>query len=236
MTSDGLQVRKLRFVTCHSSPSSPGFTLIEIMIAMAILAMISVLIYTSTSQTIKGKEETVKRDESNHSVSLALNKMAADLQTAFILNSPDLLGSEGRIKTVFSGKEDKLDFAALSHTRYFKNTREADFAEVGYYLADDPEDSSKKILMRRESKLLDDKPEEGGSADPMVEGVKDFRLEYYDPKKKEWLKSWDSSQLEQSNRLPRAVRIEIKIENPEEEEPQTFSTIAELKLYAPINL
>lgn len=212
-----------------------GFTLIEIMIAMAILAMMSVLLYSSTSQTIKGKDETVKKDELNHSVSLALNKMANDLQMAFILNNPDFLGSEGRIKTVFSGKEDQLDFAALSHARYFKQSRETDYAEVGYYLADDPEDSSKKILMRRESKVLDDKPEEGGLSDPLVEGVKGFQLEYYDPKKKEWIKTWDSSQLEQSNRLPRAVRIEIKVENPEQEEPQVFSTIAELRLYAPIN-
>lgn len=215
--------------------SSSGFTLIEVMIAMAILAVMAVLIYSSMTQTIKGKDDVEKRDELGHSANLTLNKMVLDLQMAFLLNGPDFLGSDGKIKVVFIGKEDRLDFASLSHVRYFKDAKEADYAEIGYFLEDDKEEPNKKNLMRRESKVIDDKPLEGGSVEMMVEDVKEFHLEYYDPSKKEWLKNWDSTQVDFSNRLPRAVRISLKVQDPSMEEPYDFSTVADLKMLEPIN-
>jgi type II secretion system protein J len=212
-----------------------GFTLIEVMIAMAILAVMSVLIFSSTTQTINSKEDTEKIDGINHSASLALGKISTDLQMAFLVSSPDFLGSAGTIKTVFIGKEDQMNFATFSHTRYFKDAKEADFCEIGYFVENSKEESGGRNLMRRESRTIDDKPEEGGVSDPMIEGIKEFHLEYFDPKKKEWFKTWDSSQLDFANRLPRAVKIEIKVDNPEGEEPFTYSTIAEIKLNVPIN-
>ncbi len=211
-----------------------GFTLIEVMIAMAILAVMAVLIYTSMSQTIGSKEDVEKKDELGHSANLALNKMSLDLEMAFLLNGPEFLGSDGKVKTAFIGKEDRMDFATLSHVRYFKDAKETDYAEVGYYIENDKEDSSNKLLMRRESKGIDDKPTEGGKSEAMVEGVKELHLEYYDPSKKEWLKNWDSTQLDFSNRLPRAVKIELKVQDPSMEEPYDYSTVVGLKLLEPV--
>ncbi len=211
-----------------------GFTLIEIMIAMAILAVMAVLFFTSMSQTINSKDDVEKKDELGHSANLALNKMSMDLQMAFLLNGPEFLGSDGKMKTAFIGKEDRVDFPSFSHVRYFKDVKESDYAEVGYYVEDDKEDPSKKLLMRRESKGIDDKPEEGGKGEAMIEGVKEFHLEYYDSKKKEWLKNWDSTQVDFSNRLPRAVKIELKVQDPAMEEPYAFSTIVDLKLLEPL--
>lgn len=211
-----------------------GFTLIEVMIAMAILAVMAVLLFTSMSQTLNSKDDVEKKDELGHSANLALNKMSLDLQMAFLLNGPEFLGSDGKMKTAFIGKEDRVDFPSLSHVRYFKDVKEADYAELGYYIEEDKEDTSKKLLMRRESKGIDDKPQEGGKGEMMVEGVKEFHLEYYDPTKKEWLKNWDSTQVDFSNRLPRAVKIELKVQDPNMEEPYFFSTIVDLKLLEPI--
>lgn len=211
-----------------------GFTLIEVMIAMSILAVMAMLIYTSTTQTMSSKDDVEKRDDLGHSANLTLNKMSLDLQMAFLLNGPEFLGSDGKMKTAFIGKEDRVDFSSLSHVRYFKESKESDYAEVGYFLEDDKEDANNKILMRRESKAIDDKPQEGGVSEGMVEGMKEFHLEYYDPTKKEWLKNWDSTQVDFSNRLPRAVKVEMKVQDPSMEEPYVFSTIVDLKLLEPI--
>jgi type II secretion system protein J len=217
---------------------SPGFTLLEVMIAMTILAMMSLLLYTSMSSTMSGKEDTEKKDNMNHSVALAFNKISNDLQMAFLLPGPDFLGTDGTRKTVFKGTEDKMDFASFSHVRYLKDAPEADFGEVGYSLEDNKDDEGGgKLLMRREAKVLDDKPDEGGTLEPLVEGVKEIHFSYFDTKKNDWLKSWDSSQLENSNQLPRAVKIEIKVQDPSsEEDVYSFSTIAEIRLNnGPIN-
>ncbi|MBL7684429.1 MAG: prepilin-type N-terminal cleavage/methylation domain-containing protein [Deltaproteobacteria bacterium] len=211
--------------------SAEGFTLIEVMIAIAILAVIAILVFMSTSQTINSKEDTEKKDNLNHSVNMALNKMVNDLQMSFLLVGPDFLGSDGRMKTVFKGTEDKLDFPTLSKMRYYKNSQETDYGEVGYFLQDDPEQSGQKLLMRRESKRIDDKPEEGGVSEPIVDGIKELHFEYYDAQKKEWLKAWDSSQLESANRLPRAVRMTIKVVDADSEDPLTFSTMADIRLF-----
>ncbi len=218
----------------RSCDDTRGFTLIEVMIAMAILAVMAMLIYTSLSQTISSKDDVEKRDELGHSANLVLNKMTLDLQMAFLLTGPEFLGSDGKMKTAFIGKEDRVDFSSLSHVRYFKDSKESDYAEVGYFVEDDKEDPGNKLLVRRESKLIDDKPTEGGTSEAMVEGVKEFHLEYYDSNKKEWLKSWDSTQVDVSNRLPRAVKIELKVQDPSMEEPYEFSTIVDLKLLEPI--
>src|SRR5215510_658413 len=113
-----------------------GFTLIEVMIAMAILAVMAFLIFTSTQRTLDSKEDTQKTDEMNHSISLALSRMSSDFQMAFLLSGNDFLGSEGLVKTEFIGKEDRADFPSFAHQRYFKDAKEADYGEVGYYLED----------------------------------------------------------------------------------------------------
>src|SRR4029453_13424515 len=208
-----------------------GFTLIEVMIAMAILAVMAFLIFASTQRTLDSKEDTQKTDDLNHSVSMALSRMSADFQMAFLLSGADFLGTDGRINTVFIGKEDRADFPSFSRQRYFKDAKEADYGEVGYFLEDNKEEPGVKLLLRRDSKNLDNKPEEGGKTEVLIGGVQELHFEYYDANKKEWMKSWDSSQLEYSNRLPRAVRIQIKVLPPDGEEPMTFSTIAEVKLF-----
>lgn len=207
-----------------------GFTLIEVMISMAILSVMSLLIYTSTFQTLTGKQDTEKKDEQNHSASLALGKMSYDLQMAFILG-PEFIPSDGRMKTVFVGQDSSIDFPSFAHYRYFKNSSEADFGEIGYSIDTDKEDSQKKVLLRRETGNLDDKPDQGGNSEVLVEGVKEIHFEYYDATKKEWLKAWDSSQLESAGKLPRAVKIQLKLEAEEGGEDLVYQTIAELRMH-----
>ncbi len=209
-----------------------GFTLIEVLIAIVILAMMSVLIYTSLSQLLKIKEETETEDTRNHSVMLVLGKMTRDFEMAFLLTNVDFLGTSGKLKTAFVGTEEKVDFNTLSLTRYFKEVKENDFGEVGYFLKEDRERGGEKILLRRESKNMDDKPEEGGDPETLLEGVLELHLSYYDAKKKEWFKSWNSTQIEFNNQLPRMVKIEIKMKDPESEDPLVYSTLANVKFYA----
>jgi general secretion pathway protein J len=140
-----------------------------------------------------------------------------------LLPGTDFLGTDGSRKSVFKGTEEKVDFASFSHVRYLKDAPEADFGEIGYSLEDNKEEEGGgKILVRRESKLLDDKPDEGGTLEPLVEGVKEIHFSYFDPKKNDWIKNWDSSQLENSNPLPRAVKLKSRCKTLERRSLQLF--------------
>ena len=217
--------------------SNSGFTLLEVLIAIVILAGMTIAMVLSTTQIMNSKDETERLDDQSHSISLALNKISSDLQMAFLISSPDFLGTSGESKVAFVGKEDQINFPTFSLVRYFKEVQELDYGEVGYLLGTNPENSGQKILFRRESRGFDNNPEEGGIKEPLLENIKLIRFTYYDPQKKEWLKSWDSSQLDFTNRLPEMVKIEIELEDLQEEgRTLSYSTIAGIRLFErPIN-
>jgi len=209
-----------------------GFTLIEVMIAVSILALMTVLLYASMTETMKTNQSTEDRDEMLHQASLSLGRMSRDLEMAFLIVSPDFLGSDGRKKTIFKGEQDHVNFASFSIERYFAESQENNFGEIGYFLEKDPDNPDKNILKRREQRLLDDKPEDGGKVEDMVGSVSDLRFEYYDAGKKDWSKSWDSSQLEFNNHLPRMVKITLKLKDPDSDEEIELATFSNIKLYA----
>ncbi|MGH9894273.1 MAG: type II secretion system protein GspJ, partial [bacterium] len=207
-----------------------GFTLLEVMIALAILAAMSLAIFSVTSQTLTAKGQTEDRDEANHSAVLALSKMADDLSMAFMVKSKDLLGQQFDGELAFEGREDRVDFVTFGHTRYIKGSKESDMAEVSYYLVPHPEERERRILMRREAIQLDKNLQEGGTALPLLESVEGFRIEYYDTKSKEWKKTWDSKSIDFENKLPAMVRIAIEITLPDEEEKTLFQTVIPIQL------
>lgn len=208
-----------------------GFTLLEVMIALSILAAISISIFGVTSQTLNSKSSTEERDEINHSATLALGKMAEDLNMAYIVNSKDLLGQDFDGDLGFQGTEERVDFVSFSHLRYLQNAKETESAELSYYLEPMPDEPGKRMLMRRESTQIDKNLQEGGNAIPLLEGVDSIKLEYYDDKSKEWKRSWDTRSVDFGSKLPAAVKVTIETTRPDEEEKTTFTTVAPIELY-----
>ncbi|MDO8527622.1 MAG: type II secretion system protein GspJ [Deltaproteobacteria bacterium] len=214
--------------------SSRGFTLIEVLVAVGLISVIMVLIWQATGQTLKAKQRIEKRNEVYHNARVSVDKMVQDISMAFLLSGPSQLGQRQgspQLKTVFKGEEDSLFFDSLSHLRLFQESKESDSAEVGYKLENDPDGRDTKMLMRRESKWIDDKPEEGGVWFPLSYGVKNLKLEYYDAKKGEWQSSWNTDS-DTGPKLPRAVKIKIAFENPDnKDEDVMITTVAWIEMY-----
>lgn len=194
-----------------------GFTLLEVMISVAILAMISVLSWQSTTQMMNSQDIANDRDEEIHALRLTFDKFFTDLSQAFLV-SQDHKGLKLSSQPAFIGKKESLDFASFSGRRYFASTVGGDECEVGYVLEADEEDAGTYKLMRRQVGIIDDKPEEGGKAYPLLESVKQIQFEFYDPKTKEWAPEWNSTQVSKHDRLPRAVRVTLTMEDKEKGE------------------
>ncbi len=210
--------------------STSGFTLIEVLVAVGILTLMVTLFSVSLRSTIDSKNYAESSGISHHSVALGFEKFAADLQMAFLVTSPDFFSPVSPMKIVFIGTEDRIDFISFNHTSYFKDTTEAELAEISYYLDNSEEEGHG--WFRREDPAVDDKPAEGGDTEALVDQVESVHFEYYDTQKKEWVKEWDSTQLSVANRLPRAVKVELVVKDSRGNDPLKFSTIADLKLYA----
>jgi type II secretion system protein J len=223
------EIRDSRFEIRNS-----GFTLIEVMIAVTILAGMALVMFGATSQILTSKDVVEERDERNHSVSFALNRMSEDLNSAYIIKSIDLLGSKFEGEVSFKGKEDRVDFVNFNHLRFMQDAKESDSMEVGYFLAPDPDDPELRILMRRESVLVDKETDVGGKSFAMLPGVKALRFEYLPSDSEEYKSVWDTSSVDAGNKLPRAVKITLELRMPEEEDVRTFTTLAPIQMREPL--
>lgn len=200
----------------RTSLSSKGFTLIEILISVAIVSVVMVMIWQTTGQSIAAKKKVEMRDAVFHSARVAVAKMVMDIEQAVLLQGGQHLGQKQGsplLKTVFKGESDQLHFTSLAHLRLFRDAPESEGCEIGYRLERDPESRDHYLLLRRESKWIDAQPEEGGVWVPLAKKVKEIKFDYWDGRQFDWKSSWNSESTEK-DQLPRAVRIVLKLEHP----------------------
>ena len=191
---------------------SPGLTLIEVLVAAVVLSMISATIWAATSQTARTRDIVVGSHDRHHQIRVAFDMLSRDLSSAFL--SMHRATVEPTHDTIFiardHGDEDRLDFAAFSHQRRYKDVDESDQSEVAYFLADDPDVSGRKNLVRRESPLLDLEPLEGGQLLVLVEDAVSFDLQYFDMVMNEWQDEWDTTEVTgEASVLPHQVRVRL---------------------------
>lgn len=214
-----------------------GFTLLEVIIAVFILALMSMMIWQITNSAYRGSEKAGKYDNVYQNCRLALKKMTDDISMAFMIG-PVMQGkkSDGTpaTETAFEGNGDSINFDTFSNIRYIKNEKKGDQVEVGYSMAECPDSEERlQCLMKRESFQIDKNIKEGGKSVPIAKGVKRLAIKYYDPVKQEWRDDWKTSDPVFNGKLPYAVKIEIAFTDPKDEKEEImFETAVTLPLSA----
>lgn len=220
--------------------SSEGMTLIEIMIAVAIMAIVTTVVYSGFSQTTKTQERVVKRSERQHAVQQTLSRMVREIEMAYVsvhFNPSETLQT---MRTTFAckdkGDSDRLDMTAFSHVRLYRGAKESDQEELSYFLIDDPEKPGTQALVRREQRRIDDKPEQGGTLQILLHEVESLDFKFLDPMSHEWVSAWDAKPYgEQPNRLPSQVKITLKLAKTDAADPVLFVSRAVPKMRFALN-
>lgn len=218
-----------------------GFTLIEVMVAVTIIAIVCTLIYTGFSQTSRNKQRIEGDLARSHEIRMGLERMARELSMAYVSAQLNPNAALQVVKTALVGSDAargaRIDFTSLSHQRLYRDAHESDQAELSYYIDDDPDDKRRRALLRREQRRVDDDPQRGGQAQVLIHDITKFELSYLDPLTGEWLTTWNTTQAAmQPNRLPSQVRIKLTVPNPHPPGPdQTFGTRASLPLTFALN-
>jgi len=194
------------------STQARGFTLIEVLVAVAILAMIATVIYSAFAGMRRTKEGVERINDRYREGRLAMSRMVRELQSAFISMHQPIPPVVSVQKTIFKATQgspgDRLDFASFAHRRLVADARETDQEEVSYYAESDTEKSGVVNLVRRVSPRLDLYPEKGGKIEVLVTDIDLFQLQFLDPATGQWKDRWDTTQAtEQVGRLPLQVRI-----------------------------
>jgi len=193
-----------------SRPRAAGFTLMELMIAMAIVAAMGAMTLGAFRQLDRAQEIARAQADRYEAARLALSRMAREVSMAFISEHYD----KDRIRerpTLFRGREDTLLFTTLAHERLALDAKESDQSVVEYKVASDPDRSGEEALFRREKAHIDDEPDRGGREDVVADHVQSFRIQYWDPKRKDWVREWSTRSVDHPNDLPPRVRFELEL-------------------------
>lgn len=185
-----------------------GFTLLEILIAMGILAAMAGMISEVLNGVVLAKNRTEENARLTHAINVGLSKIYDDFNMAFLTDAT-FQGKQGAFVTAFVGEEESVDFSTMSHVHYVKNARDSDQVSVGYSLRRNDEGMTN--LMRRESDFLGEKIDEGGAAFVLIPNLKTFSFSYYDSNEKSWKGDWDTDSVTSAGRLPYMVKIVMTV-------------------------
>jgi len=188
--------------------SERGFTLIEVMLATALVAVIAAMVFGSlylSSIAINGARSTAAREQMLRST---LRIMAEEL-TASVSNP---IGPWVGVNSTQEGQPaDTVAFLTLGQFRGVESSQESEMVRIVYTREGDR-------LLRFIRRNLYGLTDEGLDQLELAKRVKEFNVRYYDSRANAWADEWDGRAR---NAPPTAVLIELTL-TQDNDEPRTF--------------
>ena len=179
-----------------------GFTLVEVLVAVALLGTIATMVFASlvmTTQAVEGGREHVAREQTVRKI---LRLMAEELALSKRSLAYPWVGMNG----TFEGQPaDTLAFLAMSQELSTSTVREGETIRVVYTRERD------RLIrfVRRNLYTLTDTDETLEQME-LADRVQAFNVRYYDDQNLIWLDEWPTA-----NKLPKAVLIEVTFLYPD---------------------
>jgi len=184
-----------------------AFTLVEIMIALAIFAGVMIAIYSSWSSILRGRKiglEAAREAQRSRVAVRALENSLVSLEMF-----------QANIKYFYFFADTSGDFASLSFVARLPKSfpRSGDFGDqVVRRLAFtvEPGTNSENVLVLRQNPILFD-PSDDEEENPLVLGrnVRVFTLEFWGPRSRDWEPEWLYT-----NQLPNLIRFSLGFGQP----------------------
>lgn len=189
-----------------------GFTLVELMIAMAITATIGAMTIGSFAQIDRASQAARAQGERYAAARLALTRMAREVSMAFLSDNFDQGRFHNERPTLLVGREDRILFSTMAHVRLYQDAKESDQSIVEYTVEADPDAAGEEAIFRREKVHFDDEPDRGGRKDLVASHVRGLTFSYWDPQRGEWAREWSTKAVEHSSTLPSRVRFDLEMQ------------------------
>jgi prepilin-type N-terminal cleavage/methylation domain-containing protein len=183
-----------------------GFTLIEILVAMAIASIVATMVLTSFTTVMSAGEYITSRAELSHTTRFIIRSLTEDLASASTLpNNPEGF-FKGNSASYGEKEADEIFFTGFGR-RFVLPGAGSDQALISWFVIKDP-DSDKLVLMRGENPTISDvdiNKEKAGAID-VTNQLVSFNLRYL--KNSEWADSFNP--LAKTN-SPEAVRVDFTL-------------------------
>lgn len=225
--------------TRNSEPetrNSKGFTLLEVLVASAILSMVLAILYGVFSRTLTSKQIAEEQSAQSRAARIVLLRIGDDLQASLPFSS-DNSRFVGQTYQTRHLPEASLSFLSMGGFSLTSGGHEGDWYEIAYELVPDPSSPAMRQLVRRTrfAPTIPNAPDsraQAGESLPLLTGVQGLRFRFFDGRV--WDDEWGKERTRAT--LPRAVEVELYLASKtgstrfEEAKVVTFSTVVDLPL------
>ena len=217
-----------------------GMTLLEIMLAIAILVVMMTLAWKTIANTSESKKVFEHYEERNHELRMALGRIVRDFEAAYLSRNetPNAVYPRTMFVAKSSGRLPQIRFSTLGHRVLWADANESEQTVISYLVHSDPNPDHKGAVdwIRREQRrpsnqLPDDEPAE---YDVLIHDITSVKIEFWNWKNLEWQDNWDTTQSDgQRGWLPSRVRITITVKDGNDKDYK-LTTQARILMQEPV--
>lgn len=183
-----------------------GFTLIEVMLTVAITATVFAMvagILLSVISSSERIEKLLRTEKAGYGILATLRRDLTGVY-AYALGGPAFKGED---KDVGGRDADELRFVTTARVLPVEDGRPPPaLVEVGYRLREAEQPGTGLSLFRRAAPYEGDPLDGPGEYVEIFTGIESLQLTYLDPEDDEWKESWSDEEG-----LPAAVKVELKL-------------------------
>jgi len=209
-------------VTASLRDRRAGFTLVEILVAITLLAVFLSGVYTVAIGTLQAKRMIDETSAVYTAGPEILDLIDRDLRGAYYHGVADLKAMKAQRTSVGGVEVTILDLITTSNSTITKEVDDrevrSDVTEVGYRLRQNDDFPGLLELYRREQFFFDDDPLKGGDYHKVYDRVRLLVIDFFEQQtegettssisKEDGKETWDS---EDAGGLPRAARITLEL-------------------------
>ena len=180
-----------------------GFSLLELLVALAIFAVMAGMAYGGLSSVLRAHAELGERGERLAALQFAITVLERDLRQTQPRPIRDRFGEQ---RAALMGGVQQLEVSTLSATSAQLRTRPS-LQRIGYGVLE-------RRFVRLAYPVLDRSPGTRPADQPLIEGVESFRLRYLDQNNR-WLDTWPPAPggVPAWEALPRAVEVQVEVQD-----------------------
>lgn len=188
-----------------------GFTLLELLVAMAVFGIVSFMAYSGLAQILAARDQVGESQQRLANIQLTFLHFERDIQ--HVVKRPVRNGFGDYVGAVVGDELDEYRLALTRGGRYVPdNVPKSKLQRVGYVLEDE-------ILYRITWPVLDQAQDSEPRKTQILAEVENVELRFLSSEG-EWETSWDSAktpdvstQNAQARGIPRAVAVKITLKN-----------------------
>lgn len=180
-----------------------AFTLIEVMVAIAIFALLVTAVYSTWVLIIKSTQvgQEAAAQVQRHRIAIRT------LEDSLTCIQSFQASMQYYTFVIVNGPEPELSFVARVPDVFPRNGRFGDFnLRRLTFTVEAVSDSEKDLVLRQNPILMDVDPEEQATPLVLARNVQDFIVECWDTNEMDWVDTWDDT-----NALPPMVRVTLAL-------------------------